>query len=60
MGTRLNRLTQVEQKKRDDIILRLKGKGYSVQEIANHLGKSRSVVYNRLKVLVAKREASDQ
>lgn len=56
MGIRLNRLTQIEQKKRDDIILRLKGERYSVQQIANHIGKKRIVVYNRLKILEVKKD----
>ena len=56
MGSRLIPITEGEQKKRDAIILRLYNEGFPVQQIANHLGKKRIVVYNRLKKLGAKRE----
>lgn len=60
MGSRLIRLIEEEQNKRDAIIVRLYNEGYPVQQIASHLGKSRSVVYNRLKYLRVKREVGEQ
>lgn len=60
MGSRLFHLSKEEQGKRDAIILRLYKERYPVQQIADHIGKKRIVVYNRLKVLGAKRELSEQ
>lgn len=51
MGSRLFPITAEEKKKRDAIILRLYEQDYSVQRIADHIGKKRIVVYNRLRAL---------